>query len=122
MKVTCIIPVRNGEDTIERAIKSALDAGCDKVLVYDDASTDNTLRIIHEYTLKHAGMVSFSHGGSVRTGVNFARNFLIELTDDDLIIPIDADDTLCDITPLRDTWQPGTWVYGFTNQGFTFCP
>jgi len=45
-------------------------------------------------------------------GVNYARNCLIDSAIDGLIIPLDCDDTLNDITSLRNAWQPGMWVYG----------
>lgn len=111
--VTCIIPVHNGALTIERAVKSAIDAGCDRVLVYDDASTDNTplalSRLEDEYFPKFHYWYVIK---DVRSGVNFARNYLIWTASDSLIICLDCDDTLRSIEPLKQAYSEGTWVYG----------
>lgn len=112
LPVTCIIPVRNGASTIERAVKSAIDAGCDYVWVYDDASTDNTRKLVDGMANTYPYKVCYAHGLSIRGGVNFARNFLIDNAEDGLIIPLDSDDTLHNIAPLVAAWNPGTWVYG----------
>jgi len=115
--VTCVIPCHNGAATIERAIKSAIAAGCDEVLVYDDASTDNTFDLLSDLSQIYDPLLFFSEMHYVKAGVNFGRNFLIEMTDDrSLIIPLDCDDTLHDITPLREAWVEGTWVYGDHNE------
>lgn len=113
-RITCIIPARNCEKTIERAVKSAFDAGCDRVLTFDDASTDDTDPIMDSLYTQYGyeNYHAFGLGQSVRAGVNFVRNFLIEEAEDGLIIPLDADDTLCSIAPLFDAWKPHTWVYG----------
>lgn len=109
--VTCIIPVRNGALTIERAVESAFKAGCDYVIVYDDASTDETLDRLEK--IKHIHLDVYAAWPlNIRQGVNYSRNFLCQQVRDGLIIPLDADDTLCDITSLVEAWQPGTWIYG----------
>lgn len=139
--VTCIIPVRNAEQTIERAVESAFAAGCDFVLAYDDHSTDDSLHVMCELRARQWTAVekmphevgvkehfdSWARSGVLhivgwRTlediqvaglrGVNIARNFLIGHAPWGLIIPLDADDTLSDIRPLRQAWLPGRWVYG----------
>lgn len=112
LPITCIIPCRNGAATIERAIASAVNAGCDNVFVYDDASTDDSPRIWRELFIDYPDVEVFCISTAVRMGVNFARNFLVEEAPTGLIIPLDADDTLHDINPLREAWQPGVWVYG----------
>lgn len=112
--VTCIIPVRNGAATIERAVTSAIAAGCDYVYIFDDASTDDTDHILYEMEKRyhHDSVHAFSLGQPVRAGVNFARNFLIEEVELGLIIPLDADDTLRNIKPFKQAYRPNTWVYG----------
>lgn len=141
LPVTCIIPVHNNEKSIEKAIESAFNAGCDYVLAYDDHSTDNSLQIMIELRDKQWRAVDkYPHEVGVekdldlwarshvlhligwRTldemqvfglkGVNVARNFLVGHSPWGLIIPLDADDTLHDIRPLVEAWRPGTWVYG----------
>jgi glycosyltransferase involved in cell wall biosynthesis len=108
--VTAIIPVRNGAATIERAVNSAFDAGCDDVLVYDDYSNDSTLDIVT--AMPQVNLTFVTSFQQFHAGVNYARNFLIDRADEGLIIPLDADDELYSIKPFVEAWQPGTWVYG----------
>lgn len=113
--VSCIIPARNAATTLERAVRSAYKAGCEQVMICDDASTDNTSEVIKrlydEYGTQRMRWF-INHG--VRKGAGESRNWMIssEWTNNHLIICLDADDTLHDITPLVEAWQPGTWVYG----------
>lgn len=109
--ITCIIPARNAAATIERAVASASAAGADHIYVYDDASTDATFEVLEEIWDKYPRMEFYSAMGDVKAGVNFARNYLIENADMGLIIPLDADDRLRDLAPLRAAYEPGTWVY-----------
>lgn len=112
MILTVIIPVRNGANTIDRAIKSAFSSGADEVLVFDDASTDKTGDYL-ETIFEHTRNLRYWRGDSVRAGVVYARNFLISRAHhDSLIVPLDADDELKTLKPFRDNWQEGTWLYG----------
>ena len=110
--VTCIIPCRNGVKTIERAVKSACDVGCDNVFVYDDGSSDGTADLLHQLEQKYHQLKRFSLGIEIRAGVIFARNYLISNVTDGLIIPLDADDVLLNVSDLYAAWELGTWVYG----------
>lgn len=110
--VTCVIPVRNGATTIERAVKSACEAGCVEVYVYDDYSTDDTYEVLKSLLPKYE-QFNIVASPQFHVGANFARNCLIDYSNDnDLIICLDADDTLNDIAPLVAAWQPNTFVYG----------
>jgi glycosyltransferase involved in cell wall biosynthesis len=108
LKTTCIIPCHNAEKTIERAVTSALAAGVDMVLVYDDFSTDGSLRAAGQ----RPRVCLLNSITDVPMGVNGARNYLCTLAEDGLIIPLDADDELRDISALKAAYEPGTWVYG----------
>lgn len=112
--VTCIIPVHNGAATIERAVKSAIDVGCDDVYVFDDASTDNTYHILKNRLIDEYNLLTWLYSSPFHVGVNYARNKMIHETDadDGLIICLDADDTLRSIEPLKQAYSDGFWVYG----------
>ncbi len=49
--VTVLLPVRNGEDYVEQAVRSVLQQGCAglKLLVSDNGSSDNTAAIVSRY-------------------------------------------------------------------------
>lgn len=111
MGVSVIIPCRNQASTLERAVKSAIAAGADEVLVFDDASTDDTqnltIRLIEKYNWRVNMLIT-----KVRMGVSVARNRMIECAIQDWIIPLDADDELLTIPkhmPLYG-WGYGGWI------------
>lgn len=114
--IVCVIPVRNGANTLQRAIMSAYAAGCDRVMVCDDASTDNTKAVIQNiYNIREDGHLTFIwFSEPVRAGCTVARNHMIAspLADGHLIVPLDADDTLRDVRVLAEAWEENTWVYG----------
>lgn len=115
MDVTCIIPVHNGQKTIKAAVDSALaNPLISQVLVFNDSSTDSTDDILFGYELAFPdGKVSIlTLGLPFPSGVNTARNFLINEAKDGLIIPLDADDTLRDIRPFVEAYEPNTFIYG----------
>lgn len=114
--ITCIIPCHNGSQTIERAVKSAFEAGCNKVSVYDDASEDGTWDIIQSLFSLYRIPTYDTYGYDFRVGVNAARNYLVSHSADGLIIPLDADDELYDIGPLVEAYESGVWVYGDHNE------
>ena len=88
--VSILIPVRNCERWLGAAIDSALRQTWPKteVVVLDDGSTDNTLRVIRSF------------GSAVRWssdelgGQNRARNRLLELSKGEWLTFLDADDEL----------------------------
>lgn len=115
LPVVCIIPAHNAAKTLERAVKSAYDAGCNQVIVGDDASSDTTMDVIKNlYEYYDLRGMDYHINYEVRFGATVMRNILISdlVNPDTLIICLDADDTLHDISPLVQAWQPSTWVYG----------
>lgn len=112
-RLSVIIPVFNGAETIQRAINSAHWALADHILVYDDGSTDKTLDELECCAKNYPELEVYADlSMNMRRGVNFARNYLCEHAQDGLILPLDADDTLKNIHPLRLAWQQGVWCYG----------
>ncbi len=87
--ISIIIPVYNGESTIERAINSALNQTYRniEVLVIDDKSTDNTLEVISKIRDKRLRILKHSEnksGSAARnTGIRNAKGEYIAFLDDD---------------------------------------
>jgi glycosyltransferase involved in cell wall biosynthesis len=98
--LTIFFPMWNEEETIERAVAAAFEAGDDlvesgevaryDVLVIDDASTDDTGRIAEKLAAEHdnVSVIHHSHnrklGGSLKTGFTNATGELVLYTDADL--------------------------------------
>lgn len=88
--VSVVIPVHNRENTIKRAIGSVL---CQtysnlEVIIVDDASTDNTIKIINEYNDNRIKLVCQNERG----GANKARNIGIAKSEGEYIAFQDSDD------------------------------
>lgn len=98
--LTIFFPAWNEEETIERAVAAAFDAGDGlvaageiewfEVLIIDDASTDRTPEIADRLAAENERVRVVHHavnrklGGSLRTGFTEARGELILYTDADL--------------------------------------
>lgn len=98
MKASIIIPAYNAEDTIEKAINSALDqtiSDCE-VIVIDDGSTDNTWEACEQY----GDLINLI--SQENKGVASARNTGLLASEGDFVLPLDADD-LIDRTYLEKT-------------------
>src|SRR5262249_35685913 len=90
--ITVIIPVRNREHLIARAIESvvAQTLPVDEIVVVDDASTDRTLNVVDRFanSLSNLTLISLKeHVGAAR-----ARNIGIENANGDSIAFLDSDD------------------------------
>lgn len=90
--VSIIIPVYNGEKTIERCIKSILDQNIHnmEVIVVNDGSTDNTMNILEHYgEIDNIVLISQKN-----MGVSAARNIGMKYAAGKWISFVDADDYL----------------------------
>lgn len=90
--ITAIIPVRNREHLIARAIASVTSQtfAVDEIIVVDDASTDRTVAIVDQLSrsINNLKLVSLrEHVGAAR-----ARNVAINMARGDLIAFLDLDD------------------------------
>lgn len=113
MKISVIIPARNMAATLPRAIESALAANADEIVIFNDASEDDTIKVTMKYRGNRVKLLNSPL--NVRAGVCFARNFAIQHAQNDLIVPLDADDTLTDkmaLLALVSAFTPGHFVYG----------
>jgi glycosyltransferase involved in cell wall biosynthesis len=88
MKISVLIPAYNSAATIRTTLDSVLcqTGPADEILVMDDGSTDETVRILKLYEPR---IQTFSQPNS---GVSSARNALIARAQGDLIAFIDSDD------------------------------
>lgn len=98
MKVlTVAIPCFNSAAYMRKAIDHALVGGEDvEVLVIDDGSTDETLRIAKEYEEHFPGIVraihqeNKGHGGAVMTGIREAQGIFYKVCDSDDYLDYDS--------------------------------
>lgn len=88
MKASIIIPAYNAQDTIEETIESALAQTHEdtEVIVVDDQSDDNT----YEIAMRAGIRVIMGYGRGVAHARNLGANYAIG----DVILPLDADDTI----------------------------
>lgn len=93
-RVSVIIPVRNGEATVARAIDSALaqQLGETEVVVINDGSTDATRRILESY----GGRIRVVNHDTAR-GPAASRNAGVSASQGEYLAFLDAD----------DVWRPG---------------
>lgn len=95
MILSIVIPVFNGENSIEKCIisierekKYEKDA---EIIVVDDGSNDNTYKILEDLTQKYRNIRIFHKENG---GVSSARNFGLSVARGQFILFVDADDTL----------------------------
>lgn len=91
-RISVVIPVRNREQLIARAVESvaAQTLAVDEIIVVDDASTDRTVEVVNDFTrsLSNLRLVSLKEN----VGAAKARNVGIEMARGDLIAFLDSDD------------------------------
>src|SRR5262245_10901747 len=87
-ELTYVIPTYNCASTIERTILSIINQRdeCPKIIVVDDGSTDDTLRIVNGYKDKLTILQQPNAGPSA------ARNFGLQTVDSEIVCFVDADD------------------------------
>ncbi len=114
MKVLSIaIPCYNSAEYMSRAIDSLLVGGEDvEILVIDDGSKDDTLKIGKEYEAKYPGIVraihkeNGGHGSAVNTGIENATGLYYKVVDSDDWVKEDA--FLKAIEVLKEQISEGT--------------
>ena len=90
-KTSIIIPVFNGEKTLERALKSILNQNIkpDEVLIINDASIDKTNSIVENWLDK---LPINYHTNKFNMGVSYSLRKGILLSKGEIILRLDADD------------------------------
>lgn len=86
-KLSVIIPAYNAEKTIQKCVDSVSAAGADEIIIMNDGSTDNTLKIAKGITSEKIKIGSIGH-----SGVSTARNLAMQIATGDYITFVDADD------------------------------
>jgi len=99
-RLSILLPVKNGEGTIERAVRSTLralprDAA---LVVFDDASSDSTAPILAGISDPRLSVQSSADAA----GVTGALNHLLNHTDSEFVGRMDADDV---VLPWRFAFQ-----------------
>lgn len=104
--ISFVVPAYNCADTIEESIDSIFNGNFengDEVIIVNDASTDETPRIIEKLKKKHPRISLINHiinKGTAAAG----RNTAIQISKNDLIFTLDADNILVSgsIKKLKD--------------------
>lgn len=91
VKISVIVPVYNGETTLDRCISSVLSQSHVnfELILVDDGSTDRSLDICHSYTDPRITVIRKENGG-----VSSARNTGIVSATGDYVFFLDSDDAL----------------------------
>lgn len=91
-RVCVVIPVHNGETTIERAIMSVLNQTYKniRILVVDDCSTDKTSEILQSLARKHSLITILNN--DINRGVSYSRNRGALVSQERWLAFLDADD------------------------------
>ncbi len=89
-----IIPAYNVSETICRAVSSVTDQNFQsyELIIVDDGSTDDTLKICQKIALENPKIKIFSKPNG---GVSSARNYGLDHAVGKYVMFIDADDTMC---------------------------
>lgn len=87
--ISVIIPVYNGENSIEKCIESVLNQEYSniEIIIINDGSTDNTNKIISKYNDRRIKIINQNN-----SGVSTSRNNGLEIANGDYITFIDSDD------------------------------
>lgn len=91
-KISIIIPVYNVEDYVEDCLQSVLNQTMDdyEVICIDDGSTDDSVKIIKDYSSRFRHFVLCEH--KVNKGLSAARNTGIENSSGEYLFFLDSDD------------------------------
>lgn len=93
MKLSIIVPVYNAEKYLKKCIESIFDNTENpfEVIIINDGSNDNSLKIIKELMKKYINIVLIDN---FNNGVSYSRNLGIRKAKGDYVMFVDADDEL----------------------------
>ena len=94
VKLSILVPVYNEERTlakiVEKVQKVSIPGVEKELIIINDASTDNTSKILEDLRLKYRNVKSFHHqvnqgkGAAIKTALNFVSGNIIVIQDGDL--------------------------------------
>jgi|688.fasta_scaffold33682_6 hypothetical protein len=115
MKIATVIPVRNMEGTISRALESVCHQNPDSLLIIDDCSDDSTPEIIQKYASKYNFIKVVRYPQKADCHVEAMIKPICSL-EFDYIIGLGADDVISDgiVDSIRETAKKN-------NPGVIFC-
>lgn len=93
LNISVIIPVYNAEAFLKKAVESAIQFDeVKEILLIEDASPDNSLRICEELVAKFEKVKLYQHPDLGNHGAGASRNLGLEKASHDFIAFLDADD------------------------------
>ncbi len=95
ISATIMIPAYNAEEFIGDSLESAINQtykGDYEILVVNDGTPDNSVEIIKDFQKKYSNIRLINHKKNQGTG--YTRNTLLENSRGDVLVGLDADDTL----------------------------
>jgi glycosyltransferase involved in cell wall biosynthesis len=130
--ISCILAVKNGSATIEKAINSLLKQSrkLSKIVVVDDGSTDDTVKIVNQFSLKSDSNVPievisispskwvFSARNEGSKHIDDADGYFFFLDHDDLVSPSFVEDMskVLDDNPNCDVVYPDLVYFNNTDK------
>lgn len=95
-KISAIVAVLNGQETIEECLGSVLGQSVPnlEVVIADDASTDRTVQVVRRAAQRDSRVVLVESPFKVPTGPGAARNRAVEAARGEWIQVVDADDAV----------------------------
>jgi GT2 family glycosyltransferase len=119
--VTIAVTAFNAEDTIERAIASALAQSWRpvEILVVDDASTDGTVELVSSVARKHPEIKLIRH--KENQGVGEARNTLIQAAVGQFVVFFDDDDVSVPHRVCTQIKRIIAYEHRFAPEGLVVC-
>lgn len=111
VKISVIIPIYNCEDYIKQCLDSIKDQSLNdiEIICIDDASTDNTLNIINDFSKKDKRIKCIMQ--SKNFGAGPARNRGLELARGEYISFVDSDDFIIDNNAYEKLYEIATKNY-----------
>ncbi len=92
-KISVIVPVRNGEPTLDPLLESLMSLDCNRkdveVVVVDGNSTDGTRDIVRKYPVKLVNEEGEGLNAARNTGIKNSKGEIVAFTDCDCVVPSD---------------------------------